>query len=58
VSGLGGRTYHIKKIGAAGNDVVIDGASSETIDGATTFTMDIQYESVTLVCNGSAWFIV
>lgn len=61
VSGLGGRTYHIKKISATSsptNDVVIDGNASETIDGATTYTLDIQYESVTLVCNGSAWYIV
>ena len=53
-----GRVYHIKKISGAGNDVVLDGASSETIDGAATYTLDIQYESVTLVCNGSAWYIV
>ena len=58
VASSAGRVYHIKKISAAGNDIVIDGNASETVDGETTYTLDIQYESVTLVCNGSAWFIV
>ena len=58
VASSDGRVYHIKKISAAANDVVIDGSDSETIDGALTYTLDIQYESVTLVCNGAAWFIV
>lgn len=46
----------VKKLGTTGN-VVIDGSGSETIDGATTATLATQYESVTLVCNGSAYFI-
>jgi hypothetical protein len=52
------RVYHIKKISGATNDVVIDGSTTETIDGATTFTLDIQYESVTVVCDGTSWYIV
>jgi hypothetical protein len=38
--------------------LIIDGNASETIDGATTFEMTSAYESLTLVCNGSNWFIV
>ena len=38
--------------------ITIDGNASETINGATTFTsLDAQYDSVTIVCNGSAWYI-
>jgi hypothetical protein len=58
VASSAGRVYHIKKISGAGNDVVIDGSSSETIDGANTYTLDIQYEAVTVVCDGTAWYIV
>ena len=47
----------IKKIGSSYN-VVIDGNGSETIDGSTTITLTVQYEAVTLVSDGSNWFIL
>jgi stress response protein SCP2 len=52
------RVYHIKKISGPTYKVTIDANASETIDGAATFDLDIQYESVTLVCDGSSWYIV
>jgi hypothetical protein len=52
-----GRVYHVKKLGTTAN-VVVDGNASETIDGATTLTMTIQYESIKLVCDGSNWSII
>ena len=52
-----GRIYNIKNIGAAAT-ITIDPNASETIDGATTYTLTTQYESVTLQCDGSAWFIL
>jgi hypothetical protein len=52
-----GRVYHIKKLGTTAN-VIIDGNASETIDGETTFTLTIQYESIKLVCDGSNWSIL
>lgn len=52
------RVYHIKKISGPTYAVTIDGNASETIDGATTFELDIQYEAVTLVCDGTSWYIV
>jgi hypothetical protein len=58
VASSAGRVYHIKKISGASNDVVIDGSSSETIDGEATSTLDTQYEAVTVVCDGTAWYIV
>lgn len=47
----------IKKLGTTAN-VVIDGNASETIDGATTSTLTIQYESITVICDGSNWHII
>lgn len=51
-----GKRYVIKKTDNT-NNVVIDGNLSETIDGATTKTLDSQYESVVIVSTGSAWLI-
>lgn len=49
----------IKKIGGAGGNVVtVDADGSETIDGATTKSLASQYDSVELVSQGGAWWIV
>lgn len=57
-SGLAGRTYTIKKIDSSLNSVTIDGNASETIDGATTQALTVQYQFLTIVCTGSAWLII
>lgn len=56
-SGNTGLEYHIKKLGTTGS-VIVDGAGSETIDGATTQTIGVQYDSIKIVCDGSNWFII
>lgn len=56
VSGSNRKTFRIKKTDASENAVTIDGASSELIDGAATVTLTEQNESITLVCDGSAWY--
>ena len=55
-SGLSGTVYTIKKIGTSYN-VVIDGSGSETIDGALVATITLQYETISIVCDGSNWFV-
>lgn len=52
-----GRQYIVKKTGSGGT-VTVDPAAAETIDGAATFALTAQYETVTLVSNGSNWWIV
>jgi hypothetical protein len=52
------RKYTIKKTDATGNLVTIDGNSSETIDGELTHDLTTQYESVTIVSDGSNWHII
>ena len=49
--------YHIKKIGSTAN-VTVDGNGAETIDGATTAVLTTQYESITIISDGSAWWIL
>ena len=53
-----GRQYHIKKIDSSSNTVTIDGNGAETIDGALTQVISAQYESITIVCDGSNWHII
>lgn len=57
-SGLSGMILTIVKTDSSFNAVTIDGNASETINGATTTTLNTQYESVQIVCDGSNWFIV
>lgn len=55
VDGLEGKVLQFKKTGASGV-VTVDGDGSETIDGATTFTLTEQYETAAIVCDGVEWF--
>ena len=51
-----GFKYQIKN--ASANTITIDPNSTETIDGASTFALSTQYASVTIVTDGSNWFII
>lgn len=51
-----GKSLTIKKTDEAGV-VTIDGFSTELIEGLLTYQLTGQYQSVTLVSNGSQWFI-
>lgn len=53
-----GKQFIIKKTDASANAVTIDGNGSETIDGALTVALSTQYESRTVVSNGSNWSII
>lgn len=57
-SASSGRIYNIKKTDSSANTVTIDGNASETIDGALTQVISIQYNSLEIQCNGSSWFII
>ena len=48
----------VKKIDASANAITIDANLSETIDGSLTQLLSTQYDALTLVCDGSNWFIV
>lgn len=50
--------YTIKKTDASVNTVTIDGAGSETIDGAATKVLTAQWESVTVIPSGGNWYVV
>ena len=52
---VGDKRYLFVKLVDATNALTIDGDGSETIDGATTITLDTLYETVCLYCDGSNW---
>lgn len=54
--GVSGTQYVIKKTDATANAVTIDANGAELIDGAGTATITTQYESITIVSDGSNWF--
>ncbi len=52
-----GFTLMFKKTDSSANAVTLDGNSSETIDGSTTYALSSQYDSAILICDGSNWHI-
>lgn len=53
-----GLTVTIKRTNGAGSNVKVEPDAGGTIDGAGSLTMTAQYESATLVCDGSNWWVI
>lgn len=49
--------YTFKRIDGSGNNVIVDGNSTETIDGATTKTITTQWGFIKIACDGAKWII-
>lgn len=56
-SGHTGRQYVIKKKDATGNLATIGRTGSDVIDGATTYVLSTQYQAVTVISDGTNWYI-
>ena len=52
-----GRKLTIKKTDSTFNKVIIDGAGTETLDGALTRSLATQYESVTIESDNFNWLV-
>ena len=57
-SGLAGYRFYVKRIDNSAHTVIITRSSTDTIDGLTSFTLDLQYTAVGLISNGSLWYIL
>ena len=57
-SGCSDRVYTIKKIDSSGNAVTVDGNASETIDGATTYSLATQWKYVMIQSDGTNWMVI
>lgn len=53
-----GKVYYIKKTDGGTNYITIDGNSAETIDGAATVVLYVQYDALRIICDGSNWHII
>lgn len=52
------RKYIIKKKDATVNTITIDADGAETIDGALTFVLTVQYQAIEIQSDGTQWWIV
>ena len=55
---MSGKTVDIKKIDSSINSVTLDGDGSETIDGSLTQVLTTQYDEITVLSDGTAWYII
>ena len=53
-----GRYITIAKADSGAGFVIVDGEGAETINGAATNTLHVQYAFLTLLCNGTTWIVV
>lgn len=58
VAGTSGTVYDIKRLNSGANNVTIDANGAELVEGATTYVLTAANQSVTIISNGSAWFII
>lgn len=52
------RILFLKKTDSSANAVTIDGAGSETIEGALTLVLDQQFDCIEIASDGSNWHLV
>lgn len=53
------KVYYIKKTDSSINSVIIEGNDTlETIDGEEEISLTLQYQYVTVICDGSNWYII
>jgi hypothetical protein len=59
-TGFSASKFTIKdKVGnALVNNIIINATASQVIDGSSTYTMTLNWESITLLSDGNNWFIV
>lgn len=53
-----GFSVRVKKVDASANAVTVVPDGAETIDGAGSYTLSSQYDVVTVVSDGTSWWIV
>ena len=52
-----GKKYYFVKLGAS-NTMRINAATGESISGADHFLLNTNYDSHTIICDGTEWFII
>jgi len=57
-SGAAGYRFYVKRTDSSANACAVGISGSDTIDGQSSITLSAQYMSLTLVSDGSAWYII
>ncbi len=57
-SGSGGYRFYVKRTDGSANACSVGVSGSDTIDGQSSISLSAQYMSLTLVSDGSAWYII
>lgn len=53
------RAVVVKRLNAGANAVTVTPSGSDTIDGAATYPLTVQYQSVHIIADGlGAWFVI
>ena len=52
------KVFIIKKIDVSANAITVDGNAAETIDGALTIVLSLQYDTLFIISNNVNWFIL
>lgn len=52
------KRYMVKKTDSSAHTVTVDGNGTQTIDGATTFALMYQYDTIEVIKNGNNWSTV
>ena len=53
-----GKIVKVKKSVAHANKVIIDAHDAQTIDGELTISLESDFAGVSLICDGTAWFVM
>jgi hypothetical protein len=52
------RVYTLKRVNAGANNLTLQANGAETIDGANTYVLTVQWQSATVVCDAATWSII
>lgn len=55
--GNAGLQHTVKKTDATANEVIVEGAGSETIDGDLNYIITESYNGATFISNGTNWYV-
>lgn len=56
--GVTGQMYIVKRINSGANNITIATTSSQTIDGATSYLLTNQYDSLKVISDGANWQVI
>ncbi|HMH70161.1 MAG TPA: hypothetical protein VK502_02085 [Candidatus Saccharimonadales bacterium] len=53
-----GYRFYVKRIDGSANSCTIARSGGDTLDGQTSVSLDLQYTSLTVISDGSTWYII